>query len=153
MSLMDINWTIFDKEHMLEYGYTYAEGLAQQLYNKNELLKNKIKEQEDRIYILELERTCDYKDLRKFQNKYIESDQKLRDIQEKKDILENKIKELENKIFALENNDAKDYIDLAEILMRYKSALFKIAFIKNEWDDPIDFINDLKQIAKKALVN
>jgi chromosome segregation ATPase len=148
---MDINWTIFDKEHMLEYGYTYAEGLAQQLYNKNELLKNKIKEQEDRIYILELERTCDYKDLRKFQGKYIESDQELRDIQEKKDILENKIKELENNISTLEDRNANEYIDLAEILMRYKSALFKIAYIKNEWDDPVDFINDLKNIAKETL--
>jgi hypothetical protein len=69
------------------------------------------------------------------------------------DNLKNKIKELENKIFALENNDAKDYIDLAEILMRHKSALFKIAFIKNEWDDPLDFINDLKEIAKRALVD
>lgn len=132
------------KDFQNKYIELYQE--VRSLRNENDNLKIKIKE-------LEFENANDYKDLRKFQNKYIESDQKLRDIQEKKDILENKIKELENKIFALENNDAKDYIDLTEILMRYKSALFKIAFIKNEWDDPIDFINDLKQIAKKALVN
>ena len=60
---------------------------------------------------------------------------------------------LKNKILALEDRNASEYIDLAEILMRYKSALFKIAYIKNEWDDPVEFINDLKNMAKEALVS
>jgi hypothetical protein len=60
---------------------------------------------------------------------------------------------LKNKISALEDRNANEYIDLAEILMRYKSALFKIAYIENEWDDPLDFIKDLKDIAKEALIN
>ena len=42
---------------------------------------------------------------------------------------------------------------IEEKIFRYKNALTKIAYIENEWDDPLDFIKDLKDIAKEALIN
>jgi hypothetical protein len=57
-----------------------------------------------------------------------------------------------------EEYNAKDIIDLynenilmTERIKKYASALAKIVYIENEWDTPIDFINDLKNIAKEAL--
>ena len=57
-----------------------------------------------------------------------------------------------------EEDNVKDITDLyyenilmTERMKKYASALAKIAYIENEWDAPIDFINDLKNIAKEAL--
>lgn len=36
-------------------------------------------------------------------------------------------------------------------IKKYKTTLSEIAYLENEWDDPVDFAKDLKDIAKKAL--
>ena len=40
---------------------------------------------------------------------------------------------------------------MIKVIKKYKTALSEIAYLENEWDDPVDFAKDLKDIAKKAL--
>lgn len=61
----------------------------------------------------------------------------------------------------MEQEEEYKVIDVADLywenvmmikeIKKYKSALSEIAYLENEWDDPVDFAKDLKDIAKKAL--
>lgn len=72
------------------------------------------------------------------------------------------LREIVEEIRGLRKESELDYSDMRSFQAKYiesdqqkrslESALTKIAFLKNEWDDPIDFINDLQNIAKESLI-
>jgi len=77
------------------------------------------------------------------------------------DLLKEEIENLNSKIANITFESKMDYDDMRKFQDKYiksdhlgrvyEDTLTKIAFLKNEWDDPEDFIKDLQDIAKQSL--
>lgn len=79
--------------------------------------------------------------IRKFTDKYYGQSLLTRDGLVQRDVSVADIEELLDRIEELEFKEGQEF----------ENILTKIAFLKNEWDDPIDFINDLQNVAKESL--